>query len=130
MTGLSRSTALKIAAALMFLNGLFSVIFSTPLLTRGEAMVEQSLDAPPYSVVIAGFVLAIVMLIAAYGTWMKQRWGIVLALVTNAVGALLAAPGILFAPTSFLWIAATASVLLSVITIVLCLWRDRKSALA
>jgi uncharacterized membrane protein (DUF2068 family) len=123
---MSRSTALKMAASLSFLMGIYSIIFSIPYLQRGEADIEQAGDASPYFVVVAGFVLAIVMLTAAYGTWHKQRWGIVLTLLANTLGALLAVPGIFFAPTESGQVSAGVGVLGSIIVCILCLWRDRK----
>lgn len=47
MNHLSKATALKIAASLSLLMGLYSIIFSIPYLQRGEANLEQAGDAPP-----------------------------------------------------------------------------------
>lgn len=130
MKSLSRSTALKIAATLSFLNGAYGFIFSLPLLARGMDDLNQANDAPPYFVMIGSFVLSVIQIIAASGTWRNQRWGIIATLLTNTFGALLAAPGLLFAPTQELWLSATISLLVSVACIVLCLWRDAKATLA
>lgn len=76
--------------------------------------------------IVAGFVLAIVMITAAYGAWNRQRWGIVLTLLANTLDALLAVPGIFFAPTESAQLSAAVGVLGSIIICLLCLWRDRK----
>ena len=46
--------------------------------------------------------------------------------MVNLLGGLSAAPGILFAPTSELFITATVGIALNIVIIVLCLWPDRK----
>jgi uncharacterized membrane protein (DUF2068 family) len=126
MNRLSRSTALKIAAILSLALSVFAVIDAIPSLIRGEQIANQVGDAPPYFVILLGFVLAIVQIMAAYGTWHNQRWGIVLTLLATALNTVAAVPGIFFAPTTYLWIYATLGSLLSVVIIVLCLWRDPK----
>ena len=47
-----------------------------------------------------------------------------------AVAALMAMPGILFAPTTYLWVSATITTVLGIVIIILCLWRERQSVLA
>ena len=129
MKNLSRATALKIAATLSFLNGAYGFIFSLPLLARGMDDLNQANDAPPYFVLMGSFVLSVIQLVAASGTWRNQRWGIIATLLTNTFGALLAAPGLLFAPTQDLWLSATIGLLAGIVCIVLCLWRDAKATL-
>lgn len=126
MKSFSRPTALKLAAILAGLNALSGFAMSIPLIPRGATHLDQVLDSPPYFVVASSFALSIVLVIAAYGTWRKQRWGIVLMLLANAIGALLSAPGIFAAPTTILAIAATLGTLISIAIIILCLWRDPK----
>ena len=126
MKRLSRLTALKLAAILACINALSGFAMSIPLIPRGAAYLDQVVDSPPYFVVAASFALSIVMAIGAYGTWTNQRWGIILLLLSNAIGALLSAPGIFAAPTKILAIAATFGTLFSIMIIILCLWRDPK----
>jgi uncharacterized membrane protein (DUF2068 family) len=126
MNRLSRSTALKIAAILSLAFSIFAVIYAIPNLIQGEQLVNQSGDAPPYFVIVLGFMLAIVRIIAAYGTWHNQRWGIVLILLATALDTVAAVPGIFFAPTTYLWVAATVGTVSGIVIIVLCLWRDPK----
>ncbi len=130
MKSLSRSTTLKIAAVISFLLGAINSLGSLTFITQGAAAVNQSPAGPPYFVELILFVTGIVGAVAAYGTWKQMRWGIVLTIVANLLNVLSAAPGILFAPRPWGFIASTIVVLLSIIIIVLCLWRDRKPAIA
>jgi hypothetical protein len=130
MNSISRSTALKIAAVLAFLIGAFNVVVSLPAVTQGAAVINASPDSPPYIVMLIGLLAGVAGMIAAYGTWKQQRWGIVLTIILTAINGLSAAPGILFAPETFLFIAAIFTVIISILIIVLCLWRDPKPALA
>src|SRR3954464_2682525 len=100
MKSLSRAAALKIAASLAFLNGASGLIMALPLIGRGAANLDQGTDSPPYVVVITSLAFSILLLIGAYGTWNKQRWGIVLTLLTSAIGAVFAVPGVTGAPTT------------------------------
>jgi len=128
MNRLTRSTALKIAAVLSLLIGVSTVVFALPLISRGADAVNQGSDAPPYVIVLLAVILGVIAIVAAYGTWKGQRWGIILTILANALNGLSAAPGLLFAPSPTLLIAATITVVLSIIIIVLCLWRDRTLA--
>ena len=129
MNRLSRSTALKIAAILAITLGLFGIIASLPYLAQGAEAINNA-NEPPYFVIVVGFATALLSLIAAFGLWQQQRWGIILTVLLHAVDALLAAPGILFAPTLFTWLAAIMSTLLDIVIIALCFWRDHKSVTA
>lgn len=126
MPRLSRSTAIKIAAVISLLLGVYGFISALPYLALGANTVNQVADGPPYFVIFWSFVFALLAMLAAYGTWHNQRVSIVVALLANAGNALLAAPGILFAPTTFLQISSSIGTLLNMIVIVLCLWRDSK----
>ncbi len=130
MKTLSRSTALKIAAVISFLLGAMNGLGSLTFVTQGAAAVNQSPAGPPYFVEVILFVTGIVGLVAAYGTWKQMRWGIVLTIFACLFNILSAAPGILFAPRPWGFIASTVVVLFSIIIIVLCLWRDRQPATA
>ena len=130
MNRLPRSTALKIAAALSFLGGVYGIIFSLPMIAQGATAVNQGGEAPPYFVLLLGVILGVVGIVAAYGCWKQMRWGIILTIIVNLLNGLSAAPGILFAPTTGLFFAASFGVVLSILIIVLCLWPDRKLATA
>lgn len=130
MNRFSRSSALKIAAVLSFLLCAYGVIFSLPMIAQGSAAVNQGTEAPPYFILVLGVILGVVGMVAAYGCWKGMRWGIVLTIIVNLLNGLSAAPGILFAPTSELFMAATVGVFFNIVIIVLCLWPDRKLATA
>lgn len=126
MNRLSRSTALKTAAVLSFLSSAYSIIFALPIITQGAAVVDQGGDSPPYFVMMLAVILGVIGIIAAYGCWKGMRWGVILTIIINLLGGLSAAPGILFAPTTQLFVSASVSVVISIVIIVLCLWPDRK----
>jgi hypothetical protein len=130
MNRLSRSTALKTAAVLSFLSSAYSVIFALPMIAQGAAAIDQGGEAPPYFVIMLAVILGVVGIVAAYGCWKQMRWGVILTIIVNLLGGLSAAPGILFAPTTQLFVSASVSVAFSIVIIVLCLWPDRKLATA
>ena len=130
MNRLSRSNALKTAAVLSFLASAYSIIFSLPMIAQGAAAVDQGGDAPPYFILVLAVILGVVGIVAAYGCWKGMRWGVVLTIIINLLGGLSAAPGILFAPSTELFISASAGVAISIVIIVLCLWPDRKMVTA
>ena len=130
MKNLSRPTALKTAAVLSFLMNAYSIINSLPLLAQGAAVANQGTDSPPYIVILIAMLTGVVGLVAAYGAWKQQRWGIVLTILANLLNGLSAVPGILFAPQTGLMFAALATVIITLLIIVLCLWRDRKPVTA
>ncbi len=126
MNRLSRSTALKIAALITFLVSLWTFIGSLPIIAQGAAALDESTPGPPYFVVMLSFVLSTIGIVAAYGTWKQMRWGIILTIIINLLGGLSAAPGIIFRPTPELFMSAMFGVVVSIVVIVLCFWRDRK----
>ena len=128
MNRLSRAKALRIAAILSLLIGLVGFFGALPLLARGATGANLATDSPPYVILLLGFVFAILRMTGAYGVWVKQRWGIVITILANAIDSILALPGIVFAPTLGLWLSATIATLVSIVIIVLCLWRDQKRA--
>jgi len=128
MNPLSRSTALKLAAIISFSIGIYAFFMAMPFLARGVAAINMAADSPPYFVIMAGFIFAFMRIFSAFGLWQNQRWGIIVTILANALDTLAAAPGILFAPTTNLWVSAITIVALGVIVIVLCLWREGKTA--
>ena len=127
MKSLSRSTALKIAAVISFLSNAFGIVFALPFVAQGAT---AATEGPPYFFAVLSLITGAVGVVAAYGTWKQQRWGIILTILANLVNGLGSTPGVLFAPRPELFVAATTGVVLSIVIIVLCLWRDRKLAAA
>ena len=126
MKSLSRSTALKIAAVLSFLFGAYVFVGAIPYLARGADAVNAVGDAPPYFVILSAFIFALLRIIGAYGVWKEQRWGIVVTILANALDTILALPGLFLAGSMELWLSSAVGTVISVVIIVLCLWRDRK----
>ena len=128
MSNLSRTTALKIAAGLSFVLSALSVAGALPLIAQGAA--NSGAEAPPYAVILLGLITGIVGMVAAFGAWKGQRWGVILTILANLLNGLAAAPGVLFAPTTGWWLAASVTVAASIVIIVLCLWPDRRQPAA
>jgi hypothetical protein len=78
-------------------------------------------DGIPVEVLYLGVGLGIVGLAAAFGLWRGRRWALAIAAVVLLLSALSAAPGLFFAPSPELRLAATAGVVLSIVNLVLLL---------
>ena len=91
---MSRPRSYTIAVALLALYCLLSLLFEVPNLARGATPVE---GAPPFVLTVINFTVAILGLVAAYGAWRMQKWGVVLAIVIAAIGILTSLPAILVA---------------------------------
>lgn len=105
-----RPTAVTIAAVLLALFSVLNLISTlTPAFTGGV----------PALVVYGSAVLGLVGLVAAYGLWMLKRWSVWLTIILSALNVLSAAPGIAFAPTTVLFVAALATIVGYALIIVL-----------
>lgn len=127
---MNRSMPVTVAAVLTFLSSAYSVVFSIPVLARGVQSVTETNDTPPYFIMVLGLILGVLGIVAAWGLWRNQRWGKILTIAVIAIGALSALPGIFFAPTTALWIAATVTVVIDILIIVLVLLPNRSPATA
>lgn len=130
MKDLSRATGLKIAAALSVLMSIVSIATVLPLIARGASGVAQSSDSPPYAILMIALLTGVIGIVAAYGAWNQQRWGIILTILVNLVNGLSAVPGILFAPQPGLRITSIVTVVVSILIVVLCLRREHKPVIA
>ncbi len=130
MNHISRSTALKIAAVISLLLSVLSIPVTLSFLAQGANAVNTSPAGPPYFVEVILFVTSIVGVVAAYGTWKQMRWGITITILISCINLLSSGPGLLFAPRPVGLFASLVTVVLSILTIVFCLWRDPKPALA
>ncbi len=75
----SRSTRLKIAAVLSILVALTGLaLYDLPNLPNGPAGVDD-----PYALVVLSFASDVLAFVAAFGTWRREKWGIVLLMVVN-----------------------------------------------
>ena len=66
---------------------------------------------------MASALLGMAGLISAYGAWKYQKWGMMLAIFTEAISGLLALPGVLMAPTEFARVSSITGVLIAVFVI-------------
>jgi len=75
----SRPTRLKIAAVLSVLVAVAGlVLYDLPNLPKGPDGIDD-----PYALVVLSFASDVLAFVAAFGTWRRERWGIVLCLVVN-----------------------------------------------
>jgi hypothetical protein len=123
---LNRSPLFKIAVVLFALLSLFSVVASIPALLGGPD--QQGIAAGiPQAIIILGALTGVAGLLAAYGVWRGQKWGVWLAIILSAVNALSALPGVLFAPSAFARILAIVGVVVSIFIIVVLLRQPKPS---
>lgn len=130
MKNLSRSTALKAAAVISFLLSAYSIVVSLPMIAAGEAANNNNPQSIPFVGLMLGLVLGVIGVIAAYGAWKQQRWGVILTILVNLVNSLLSSPGILDGPNAPFFISALMTVIPGVLIIMLCLWPGRQTATA
>ena len=75
----SRPTRLKIAAVLSVLVALTGLaLYDLPNLPQGPAGVDD-----PYALVVLSFASDVLAFVAAFGTWRREKWGIVLLMIVN-----------------------------------------------
>ena len=75
----------------------------------------------------AGSVVALTGMVAAYGVFRTQRWGVILTLVLMVVNVLVSVPGIPFGPTVFDKVSSALGLLVSAAVIYLLLRRDTRA---
>ena len=128
MNKLTRSQGLKIAAVIVLVLTLFNiVVYDIPFLTQGMAALDQASNAdqgPPFYMVILEFAFDVVAIVAAYGTWQGQRWGVILIIIVSAFNCVNNALAAVFAPWSATRIVAAISVVVYLGVIYLCLRRE------
>lgn len=130
MSRLTRATALRIAAAITAVLSLIEIfVYQLPDLIRGQTAVDLAsaqTGGPPFFLIPIQFALHAIALVAAYGAWRGQRWGVVLLIIINVLDLVPALLGSLFAPSAATRVYAVLNAILIIATIVLCLWRERK----
>ncbi len=115
----SRPLPVTVAAILLALVSLPNLVF--PLLPT---------EGIPAVVVYLGVVLGVAGLVAAAGLWMLKKWGFWLTIVVSVLNLLSAAPGIAEAPNTALQAAATVTVAVSALIIVLVVLPSSRRAFA
>ena len=86
-------------------------------------------DIPTF-VIYGSVALGAIGLVGAFGLWRVRRWGAVLSAAVLALSALLAGPGVLFAPTLLLHLLASVGVLVAVVVLTLILLPSSRRAYA
>jgi hypothetical protein len=115
----TRPLPVNVAAVLLALFSLANLI--SPFLFS---------EGVPEFVIYLGVILGITGLAAAAGLWMLKKWSVWLTIIVSALNILSAAPGIAFAPNVALQIAATITVVGSVLIIVLVVRPNSRRAFA
>jgi len=100
-----RPAALTAATVICVLNSLSNL-----------AMLPAPLPRP---LIYATALVALAGMVGAFGLWRRKRWGALLSVAVLALTALLAAPGIVFAPILLLQVVAAVTVLLDIAGMVL-----------
>jgi len=73
----------------------------------------------PAFVIYSSVVLGVLGLIGAAGLWMLKRWGLWVTIVVSVLNILSAAPGLVFAPSTTLFIFALITVVGFAVVLVL-----------
>jgi hypothetical protein len=122
-----RSRNYTVAAILAALLSLTNFTTALLLLPRGSAALAAEGNQPPYAVIILKLLIGAFGVLAAYGAFRVQRWGIVLTLVLMVLGVLAALPGIAFAPTVLSQVSSAITVVAGGIVVWLLLRRDARA---
>jgi hypothetical protein len=116
-----RSRPLPVTVAAVLLTLLSLPNLASPLLP---------VEGIPAFVVYLGVVLGVGGIIGAAGLWTLRKWSIWLTIVVSALNLLSAAPGITAAPNAALQVAATLTVVVSALIIVLVVLPSSRRAFA
>ena len=97
---MSRSRNYVVAAVLAAALSLANVITALVLLPQGSDKVNSSSNQPPYAVILIEILIGAVGMVAAYGVFRQQRWGVLITLAVMVLNVLVSVPGIPFGPTT------------------------------
>lgn len=117
------SLPVKIAVALLVIVSLLSIV-----LTFAPGAPVGGEEGIPVFVVVASAVLGVIGLVVAVFIYQGRTWAKWVAIVITALNGLLAAPGMLFAPTPPAQVSAIFGVISAVAIIVLLLVPAPKTA--
>lgn len=123
---MSRSRNYTIAAVLAGLLSLANTIVALALLPQGSNKINHSSNQPPYAVILIEVVIGLIGIVAAYGVFRTQRWGVILTLVLMVINVLVSLPGIPFGPTTFDKIGSVLGVIVAAAVIYFLLRRDTR----
>lgn len=122
---MARSKSTTAAALLQFVWSACLIVLSFPALANGAT--SQAGGILGYLVTVLGFSVAILGIVAAYGTWMNMRRGKILGIVVNVFLGLFLLGAMLFASPP-VKLMAGALLLIPILIIVLLLQRTHKIA--
>jgi uncharacterized membrane protein (DUF2068 family) len=125
---MARSKKFTIAALLAGLLSLANTIVALALLPQGADKINHSSNQPPYAVILIEVVVGLVGMVAAYGVFRTQRWGVILTLVLMVINVLISVPGIPFGPTTFDKVSSAVGLVVAAVVIYLLLRRDTRVA--
>lgn len=118
-----RSKQVTLAAILVFLYSLVSTIrLFVQFVTQGEFLQNAG-----YGGAALLLIMSSIGMVAAYGIWQNQKWGKITAIILVTLNALLALPGIIFAPTFLGKLEPISAVVIAIIVVLLLLWRTPQS---
>ncbi len=118
----SRPLPVSVAAILLALASVPNLLF--PL----WATAVQPAEEIPSVIIYLTVVVGVVGLVGAVGLWMLRKWGIWLAIVVSVLNILDAGPGIAFAPSAAWQVAATVTVVVYALIIVLAVLPSSRRA--
>jgi hypothetical protein len=116
---MSRPRAYTIAALLLLFACLIGFTSTVPALAQGAGVGAIPEDRAPFIQVVLELAAEILGIMAVYGIWRMQKWGVVLGIVVAAFNALINLPPILFAPLPVRLVALVAVVWSAAIIVLL-----------
>jgi hypothetical protein len=119
-----RSPPLPVAAAaiLLVLESLTDFPFPWQYLFPG-------VEEPPWFIVYPGLVVGVAGLVVAVGLWQLKRWSLRATVVVGVLNLILAAPGVVEAPTPELRAVIAVTAVVAVLIVVLVLLPASRRAL-
>lgn len=127
---MSRSRNFVIAAVLAAGLSLANVITALVLLPQGSDKVNSSSNQPPYVVVMIEVLIGAIGLVAAYGVFRRQRWGVLITLAIMILNVVLSLAGIPLGATVLDKVSSVIGLVVAATVIWLLLRRDARVALA
>lgn len=114
---MNRSKQIVIASILIAFYSLVTII------RVSIALATQNQDAQNFGngFLVVILIICTVSLVSAYGVWQNQKWGKITAIVTLGINALLALPGVIFAPTLLLKLDPASGVVVAIVVTFLLL---------
>jgi hypothetical protein len=116
-----RPTPVSVAAVLLALLSVLNLV---------STVIPAFSSGVPAVVVYGSAVLGLLGLVAAYGLWSLNKWGVWLTIILSVLNILSAAPGIVFAPTTVLFVGAIVTVVGYALIIVLVVVPTSRRAFA